>query len=524
MDYSAYDFIIDARSPSEYAASHIVGALNYPALSDLEHHEVGSLYRADSLRAKLLGASYACGNIQRYLREERFIYMLGLRHRLLIYCSRGGSRSYALWAVCNRINPRVDRKEGGYKAYRQEVLEYFKHFSVRGMASGAEGGFDLIGLDGLACEAGDRMAGLVERKVDLIGLGGLAGAGSGVVQSGIDSINLAGTGLVGDIERKIDSTGLAGTGLGGSSEVQSKIHSISLADLNGVGVQSKIDSTSLGDFTCAGLASGVERKVDSISLSSFGDLANAGASLSGIDAPRLPYPACFITLVGRTGCGKSHLLHALEARLGSKMAMEKSAGKEVDIDKRLDASIIDIEGLARHFGSSFGAMCGAQPSNSMFENLLFSACRHSADCVTFIEAESTRLGSVVVPKPLYLAYKGGYKVEITASLPARIERIVQMYAHIDAATFGYAMEKIRPYIQRRYLDELNALWLEYEKSHDTRSLAHMSEILIVHYYDHVYKAPEGVSLTLCSDEFDACVDALLGLSSKLASSLRAHTS
>ena len=41
----AFDAVIDARSPAEFAIDHIPGAVNYPVLDDEERRIVGTLYK-----------------------------------------------------------------------------------------------------------------------------------------------------------------------------------------------------------------------------------------------------------------------------------------------------------------------------------------------------------------------------------------------------------------------------------------------------------------------------------------------
>ena len=49
--------LIDVRSPYEYSIDHIPGALNFPALNNLERAEVGKIYNQNSFEAKKIGAS-----------------------------------------------------------------------------------------------------------------------------------------------------------------------------------------------------------------------------------------------------------------------------------------------------------------------------------------------------------------------------------------------------------------------------------------------------------------------------------
>lgn len=61
------DIIIDVRSPSEYALSHIPNALNLAVLNDVQRHRIGTLYKQNPFSAKMLGASLICENIARFL-------------------------------------------------------------------------------------------------------------------------------------------------------------------------------------------------------------------------------------------------------------------------------------------------------------------------------------------------------------------------------------------------------------------------------------------------------------------------
>jgi len=71
-DLPAFDEIIDARSPGEFAEDHIPGAINLPVLDDAERERVGTLYKqVSSFEAKKVGAALVSRNIARHL-ETRF--------------------------------------------------------------------------------------------------------------------------------------------------------------------------------------------------------------------------------------------------------------------------------------------------------------------------------------------------------------------------------------------------------------------------------------------------------------------
>jgi tRNA 2-selenouridine synthase len=117
----AFDAVLDARSPSEYAEDHLPGALNVPVLDDQERALVGTVYKQQSsFEAKRIGAPLAARNIAAHI-ESRFAAM-PRSWRPLVYCWRGGGRSAALVHVLRQVGWDAQRLEGGYKAFRRQVV------------------------------------------------------------------------------------------------------------------------------------------------------------------------------------------------------------------------------------------------------------------------------------------------------------------------------------------------------------------------------------------------------------------
>ena len=90
-----------------------------------------------------------------------------------------------------------------------------------------------------------------------------------------------------------------------------------------------------------------------------------------------------IVLGGMTGSSKTHILRYL-----------KSSGQQV----------IDLERLANHKGSAFGALGEpSQPTTEYFGNLFFNCLRAlNNDLPFWIEDESRNIGSVFMPESFYL--------------------------------------------------------------------------------------------------------------------------
>lgn len=121
-ELARYDAVIDARSEAEFAEDHLPGAVNWPSLNDAERIEIGTLYKQVSpFEAKKRGASLVAANIARHIANQ--LLDKPKAWRPLIYCWRGGQRSGSLALVLGQIGFRVDLVDGGYKAWRAEVLQ-----------------------------------------------------------------------------------------------------------------------------------------------------------------------------------------------------------------------------------------------------------------------------------------------------------------------------------------------------------------------------------------------------------------
>jgi len=117
---NAFDAIIDVRSPSEFADDHIPGAINLPVLNDEERAEVGTIYKQVSpFKARQLGAQYVSRNIAQHLEELK---ARKADWRPLVYCWRGGQRSGSMARILAEIGWVTTLLEGGYKTYREQVM------------------------------------------------------------------------------------------------------------------------------------------------------------------------------------------------------------------------------------------------------------------------------------------------------------------------------------------------------------------------------------------------------------------
>ena len=118
---AAFTDRIDVRSPAEFAEDHIPGAVNLPVLDDAERAHVGTTYvQVGAFEARRLGAAIVTRNIARIV--ETYASNKAREWRPLVYCWRGGQRSRSLVHVLTEVGWRATQLEGGYRAYRRDVV------------------------------------------------------------------------------------------------------------------------------------------------------------------------------------------------------------------------------------------------------------------------------------------------------------------------------------------------------------------------------------------------------------------
>jgi tRNA 2-selenouridine synthase len=172
---AAFDTVIDARSPAEYADDHLPGAVNWPVLDDDERRAVGTEYKqVSAFDARKHGAVIVARRVADIV--ERHVADKPRDWQPLVYCWRGGQRSGTLAWFLGQIGFRVHALEGGYQAFREQVREQLHalpgrlDFTVIAGRTGsgktrlllalAEQGAQVLDLEGLARHRGSVLGGL----------------------------------------------------------------------------------------------------------------------------------------------------------------------------------------------------------------------------------------------------------------------------------------------------------------------------------------------------------------------------
>lgn len=130
-----------------------------------------------------------------------------------------------------------------------------------------------------------------------------------------------------------------------------------------------------------------------------------------------------IILSGTTGSGKTEILKNIE---------------------QLGEQVIDLEGIAHHKGSAFGALGQEpQPSNEHFENLLAEKWR-TLDFTRpiWIEDESEKIGNITICQSFFKQMQQAKIVQIVLNKELRIKRLVNEYACFDTELLKTSINKI----------------------------------------------------------------------------------
>ncbi len=173
--------------------------------------------------------------------------------------------------------------------------------------------------------------------------------------------------------------------------------------------------------------------------------------------------ADLVLLSGPTGSGKTALLAAMAER---------------------GAQTLDLEALAAHRGSLFGAEPGReQPSQKGFESALCAALsRLDLQRPIVLEAESSRIGALTIPPALWRPMTTAPRIELCIPAPARAQHVAAGYGGWlnDLGDLRQRVERMPRHHSRAVRDH----WMSLAKSGDAEAFA---LALIEAHYDPTYR-------------------------------------
>lgn len=171
-----------------------------------------------------------------------------------------------------------------------------------------------------------------------------------------------------------------------------------------------------------------------------------------------------IILSGYTGSGKTEILHEFE---------------------RMGEAVIDLEALAAHKGSTFGALGqGSQPSTEYFENLLalklYELTKEDEERLIWVESESNRLGIDLVNFQFHQQMKEATCIHIEVPKEARINKIVEEYGVFDKDELMAGVDRISK--------RLGGLSTKQAKEFIAKEDFYDAFEILINYYDKAYDA------------------------------------
>ena len=196
-----------------------------------------------------------------------------------------------------------------------------------------------------------------------------------------------------------------------------------------------------------------------------------------------------------TGGYKAYRHHVLE-QIGQKFKLIVIGGKtgsgKTDVLLKLKAmgeQVIDLEALANHKGSAFGALgLPPQPSTEHFENLLADVIKHfDLSRRVWIEDESKTVGRVFIDLNLWNNMRTSPVFIIDLPLEIRLQRLVRDYGEQAIAGLEEAITNIK----RRLGNEQ---WKNAIDAVQAKDFAGAAKITL-YYYDKAYDKGLGMKET-----------------------------
>ena len=164
-------------------------------------------------------------------------------------------------------------------------------------------------------------------------------------------------------------------------------------------------------------------------------------------------PKLKITLIsGKTGSAKTKILKSIENEGGQ---------------------ILDLEGLANHKGSLLGKIPDLiQPSQKFFESLIFNKIQKlNLKDKIYIEAESSKIGNIHIPKSIWKKMINSPRIEISANVELRAKFLVSDYDYMcnNPTLINPIIKGLKNRLSKKLFDEWTNLidrkkWFDLTKS------------------------------------------------------------
>eukprot|EP00941_MAST-03F_sp_MAST-3F-sp1_P000368 g368.t1 len=405
-------FTIDVRSPSEFTNGHIPGAYNIPLFTNEERARVGLTFRKQGRESAMCeGMEIVRPKLSKLADEVKAIVGDGANScEVVVYCSRGGMRSHSFAYLLQQSlsTAKTFVLTDGYKGFRKWTREIYCYVPTNAGYSWAreihqsddeEQDFDVEILN--------------ERTL----LQFVKGKNRKRLMKLHDALNNP-TNI-----KTISEEGLARR----TADLTKRLKELEV----------KLIAEVRRDFQKRKAQQEEEKKIKTQWFSTYSS-----------KQPKI------IIIGGRTGSGKTRILHALRDKFGKQ--------------------ILDLEGLACHNGSAYGAIGhGMQPTRQQFmNNVAMEWSRLDKDRLVFIEDEGPHIGSCHLPVGLYsLMRRAPVILKLDVAHQVRLSVLLQDYvgaSNINRDEIG-SFQYERHNINQPILSQPSAQWFE-NMTNATRSL------------------------------------------------------
>ncbi|TCL10137.1 tRNA 2-selenouridine synthase [Shimia isoporae] len=168
-------------------------------------------------------------------------------------------------------------------------------------------------------------------------------------------------------------------------------------------------------------------------------------------------PCPIVVIDGGTGTAKTRLLHHIADQGGQ---------------------TLDLEAMAEHRGSLFGPLGDTQPSQKAFESrLAMGMAKLTPERPVYVEAESSKIGRLIIPPTLWQAMIQAPNLRITAPLKDRAAHTLTAYP--DMLENGDKLDAVLEQMTRYHGHGLVADWRTLAAEGNYHALA--TQLIETHY-------------------------------------------
>jgi len=195
-----------------------------------------------------------------------------------------------------------------------------------------------------------------------------------------------------------------------------------------------------------------------------------------------------LVVYGPTGVGKTRILRRL---------------------KRQGYPILELEGLAGHRGSVFGGIGLRQPSQKMFDALVWRSLERLKNSpLVVVEGESKKIGRLFIPEALWKKMEEGKRVILNLPLKERVKVSLQDYGvnKFEPEVYIQALKRIEKILGGEKFKEIAGLI-------EDKRYEEAAKELMLSYYDKLYKlsTPKDAEFKIEAKNLEEAEERLKGL-------------